>query len=311
MNISRQTFVAAIALLIISTSSVFADWNFRGIPVNQGNNLLPSNSLNRMADTGAPFYIDVLDTFARDGQLEGSEADILQVGFVPPIADVPLGPLTGSADADHGRWIQTAADYVTSSANGGRVKRSTGQGTEVASTPWRVAPGLGDYYQLEMTAMVAAGEKVSLGYLGDIDTYGTSQGLAGELGQLILGVERGVGADEDTVRWTVAWDQDGTRQSFSNTVQSPAEQELNLQLGWLDGGGDDLFDAWLGTDTANTRLIQGNMGTTIDVFAVGFELDGAGSSIGSFTAAVPEPAAGLMALIGAGLALSVVRRRKK
>ncbi|MEM7315104.1 MAG: PEP-CTERM sorting domain-containing protein [Planctomycetota bacterium] len=310
MNISKKTFVAAIALAIITASSAFADWNFRGIPVNQGNNLLPSNSLNRLNDTGEPFYIDVLDTFDRDGGLGGSEADVLQIGFVPPEDGLPMGELTGSAAFNHGRWSKSSGDYVTSTENGGSVSRMNGQGTAVAHTPWRVAPGLGDYYQLEMTAMVAAGETVSLGYLGDIETYGTSDGLAGSIGQLVLGVERGVGDDADTVTWTVAWDQDGTRQSFSNTIASPAEQELNLQLGWLDGGGDDLFDAWLGTDTSNTRLLQGNMGSAIDVYSVGFELDGGGSWVGSFTAAVPEPAAGMMALMAAGLALGTLRRRK-
>ena len=309
MNISKKTFVAAIAIMIISASSAIADWNFRGIPVNQGNNLLPSNSLDRFVDTGEPFYIDVLDSFARDGSLEGSDADVLQIGFVPPVADVPDGPLSGSADTAHGRW--SANDYVTTSANGGSVQRTLANEIAIASTPWRVSPNLGDYYQLEMTAVVAAGESVQLGYLGDAATHGTSEGLAGAIGQLIFGLERGTGADEGTVTWTVAWDQDGIRQSFSSTVLSAVDQELNLQLGWLDGGSDDLFDAWLGTNESNTRLLQGNMGSAIDVYAVGFELDGTGSSIGSFTAAVPEPTAGMLAIIGVGFAINSIRRRRK
>ncbi len=36
---------------------------FRGIPRDQGNNLLFSNSLNRLNDLGTPYYIDVLDNF--------------------------------------------------------------------------------------------------------------------------------------------------------------------------------------------------------------------------------------------------------
>ena len=145
MNIERKTLVAAIVLTIITASSAFADWNFRGIPVNQGNNLLPSNSLDRMGDTGEPFYIDVLDSFNREGGLGGSDADQLQIGFVPPVAGVPLGELTGSAAENHGRWIQSADDYATTTENGGRVRRETGQGTAVASMPWRVSEGLGDY----------------------------------------------------------------------------------------------------------------------------------------------------------------------
>ena len=70
---------------------------FRGIPLDQGNNLLFSNSLNRWVDHGKPFFIDVLDDFVRDMPLLDSDADPLQIGFVPPVAGVPRWSAGGSA----------------------------------------------------------------------------------------------------------------------------------------------------------------------------------------------------------------------
>ena len=174
-----------------------------------------------------------------------SDADTLQIGFVPPVAGVPDGPLEGQHALDHGRWTH-GSDFVTSSANGGFARRVSMAGSGIAATPWRVTPGLGDYYHLEMRAMVAVGEAVSLVYLGDIDTI-DAQGLHGELGQLLLDVSRGTGNEENLLTWTVAWDQLGTTQWFSSTVTANVEEELSLELGWLDlPSQDDLFDAWLG-----------------------------------------------------------------
>jgi len=307
MKISRNSIVASILAIMVVAGVSHAGTSFRGLTKDQGNNLLFSDSLNRLEDTGNPFYIDILDNFGRDGALLGSDADALQIGFVPPTGGVPVGPLQGQVAVDHGRWSQ-GSEFVTSAANGGSVQRASMSGNGIASMPWRVEPTLGDYYQIEMTATVAAGENVSIGYLADVETISATQGLAGELGQLVLGVTRGLGADEDKITWTVSWDQEGAQQSVSNTISSPVGDELAFQLGWLDQGSDDLFDVWLGDSTGNKRLLQGNMNAAIDVYDIGFFAGGLESTIGSFTSAVPEPTTALMAAIGI-IALIGMRRR--
>ncbi len=309
MKISQLTIASAVAAILTLAGSSQADTTFRGIIRDQGNNLLFSDLVNRLTDTGNPYYIDISDDFARGGDLNFSEVDGLQIGFVPPYSNVPLGPLSGAAAEQHGRWQTLQGELMTTADNGGWARSSTGAGPAVAALPWRVDPGLGDYYLIEMSAKVAAGESVSLGYLGDIDTLSATEGLAGQLGQLVLGIERGVDENAEQVVWTVSWVDGDSKQSFSNTATVATDEVLNLQLGWLDRGSDDLFDAWLGTSTANTRLFGGNMNTSIDVHAVGFDLLGTQSMAGSFTSAVPEPTGPLMALWGLATALLAMRRR--
>ncbi len=309
MKSSYSTAAVAVVAMLLMASSGQADTTFRGIVRDQGNNLLFSNVLNRFSDTGRPYYIDINDDFARGGDLNGSEVDGLQLGFVPPFSGVPDGPLTGVAADEHGRWQTLNGGLTTHAENGGWVDSNGGLGPAVAALPWRVDPGLGDYYLIEMSAKVAAGESISLGYLGDFNTLTAAEGLAGQLGQLVLGVERGTGANQDQVTWTASWVDGDIKRSFSNTVSVAAEEEINLQLGWLDQGSDDLFDAWLGTSTTNTRLIGGSMNTAIDVYAVGFELFGTESMVGGFTSAVPEPAGQWMGLCG--LAAAILARRRQ
>ena len=282
---------------------------FRGITLDQGDNRLYSNALDRLDDLDKPYFIDIHDRFGRDVvSLEGSDVDTFQIGFVPPTDGVPDGPLEGQNAIDHGRWSY-GSDFATVSADGGYARRTTLDGDGVAATPWRVEPKLGDYYLLEFSARVAAGEMVSFGYLGDIETVGITEGLAGELGQLVLGVRRGVGGEATQLTWTVSWRQNGTSQSLSSTLTAGVDEELNLQLGWLDGRrSTDLFDAWLRDSTGDTRLIQGNLNASIDVYDVGFYSSGLESTVHSFTAAVPEPQAYALQLMGLSCLLLPRRR---
>lgn len=290
-----------LAIVLASASLCSAQYLFRGIPVDQGNNTLASEGiLGRTQD----FYIDVLDNFSIDGPLAGSDADTLQIGFVPPVAGVPNGTLQGADAAAHGRWI-SGNDYIISN---GSVVRSTGVGQSIAHMPWRTFSGLGDDYKLEATANVAAGESITIGYFGEGDG---SQGLNSDFGQLVFGVTRGTGADINTLDWNVAWEDNGLRQTVSGTTAVALNEEINLQLGWLDTGAasDDLFDAVIGTSLGNQRLIQDSLGNAIDVHSVGFEIAGTNSSFGSFTAAVPEPNGGMLAIFGLIGMVATARRR--
>lgn len=288
----------ALMSLFLMGSGWASDWRFRGIPLDQGTNRLDSGAFDR---TDMPYWIDIRDSFHRDGLLGLSEADGEQVGFVPPVVDepVPDGPLTGDAAAAHGRWMPEQGDYVTSIADGGSVRRSTNIGPAVACLPWHVIAGLGDRYLIEMDAVVAVGESVTLGYFGDITQTGSAQGLNGDLGALILEIER-PHTSPDEVIWTVEWDLNGNRQRLSSTTAAAIDDEMRLQLAWEDlaASGNDLFDAWLETSSGNRRLAQGNMATEIDVFGAGFEIEGLGSYVTSFAAAVPEPATGSLLCIG-------------
>ena len=300
MTTTRNTILTMLAMVLAVTSVTSAQQLFRGIPLDQGSNVQASEGmLNRSQD----FYIDVLDNFSGDGPLSGREADTHRIGFVPPVAGVPNGLLQGAAADAHGRWIADS-DYIISN---GRVVRETGVGQAIAQTPWRAFSGLGDDYKLEATAMVAAGETVSIGYFGESDG---SQGLNSDFGQLVLGLTRGIDANENTLDWSVAWDDNGIRQTVTGTTTAALDEEINLQLGWLDTGAasDDLFDAIIGTSNGNQRLIQDSMGNAIDVFAVGFE-SGANSSFGSFTAAVPEPNTAMLAIFGIIGMVTATRRR--
>ena len=116
--------------------------------------------------------------------------------------------------------------------------------------------------------------------------------------------------EENQLTWTIAWIQSGTTQWISSTVTADVQDELNLQLGWLDlPNQGDLFDAWLADSSGNRRLAQGNLVADIDVHAVGFHSGGLNSTIHSFTAAVPEPTSIPLALLGVITVFLGQRRR--
>ena len=158
---------------------------------------------------------------------------------------------------------------------------------------------------------IAVGERTALGYLGDIDLIGSADGLNGELGQLVLGIER---VDAQTLMWDVSWDLNGQRQQFASqiiTSTDTTDEALRLQLGWQDLlDGDDLFDAWLETPDGNTGLAQGNMLTSLDITAVGFAMSGTESYVDSFTAAVPEPNSAMAMIAGLSSLAGLIRRRR-
>ena len=315
MTTNKSKFIAAVAAIVVAGMAAGASaWEFRGIELDQGGNALIAPTLERGSIQNKPYYVDVSDSFSRDGNLANSQSDGWQVGFVPPAENLPSGPLSAGYDALHGQWMSSHAnEYMTSTTNGGRVQRATGDGVSVTCLPWVVEEGLGDFYHIEMTANVAEGESVQLGYFGDINEFGAAQGLAGELGQLVLGIERGSGTESEELTWTVSWDMEGNRQQFSATYSDnvPVGEEIKLQLGWLDdnANGNDLFDAWLETSNGNTRLAEGNMATDIDVFGIGFEFSGTGSYGTGFAAAVPEPATGGLLMFGMIGLVGATRRR--
>ncbi len=318
-NLNR-VLASLAAFVMLGSTLVRAELVFRGLPLYQQSNSLNSRALDRPL----PFASDVIDEFKRTGLLRGSEVDGLQIGFVPPADGVPDGPLTGNAADQHGRWMPGSSAGLE--AQNGTVHRTATSGITAACLPWRVFAGLGDDYLIQMSADVAVGEQVRIGYFGDVHTYGALQGLAGRLGQLVLGIQRGSDTDSDPtfnshdLRWTVAWDVNGTRLSLRGDATAPVGEELKLQLGWKDetSDGDDTFDAWLGTSAGEHRLAAGNLGTNlssaIEVFGVGFEMLGSvtgtnDSWIGNFIGAVPEPNSASLILVAAG-ALGLRRRRR-
>lgn len=312
-----------VALIATWTGFVQAEFFFRGMPLYQQGNEYPSPVLGR----ALPFGIDVHDEFNRSGPIGNSTVDSFRIGFVPPVQDVPWGPLTGWAAEVHGRWVPDVnADYI---ADNGQMRRATGNGVSTIALPWRVFPTLGDNYLIKMTADVAPGEEVRLAYTGDASVYGTAQGFDGPLGQLVYSLQRGSDADNDPTTgsqdlfWSISWDVEGNRQFVSGSATAAVGDELLLQLGWLDEnrpGMSDRFDAWLGTPNGNHRLSAGNMNVgnlrPIDVFGIGVEIrgissDGTLSSIGSFTGAVPEPALATTTFLGLATFTAYRFRRKR
>ena len=298
-------------LIIIDTAAARA-WFFRGIPLEQTDASGLTNRFSSPALGGREFYIDVADLFSqagRAGELLGSRADARVLGLVAPFEGVPHGPLTGGAADTAGRW-KGHSDYVVVN---GQVRRATGEGIAISHLPWRVTERLGDDYLLEMSAVVAAGETARFGYLGNVDTVGAELGLDGELGELVMGIER---IDGTQLKWSVAWNMDdGSRQEFSSLLNTPhdtTDEQIKLQLGWTDifDSSDDLFDAWLETSAGNTQLLSGNMSTEIDVHSAGFELTGPDTYVTGFRAAVPEPGTCLLSLIGV-IGLVTLRRGNK
>ena len=286
---------------------------FRGIPLDQGGNVFQSPVFGR--PNGLPYFYDLTDDFARDGNLGDSNVDGFEIGFIPPFAGVPWGPLTGAAADQHGRWMPTHDnDYITHSDDGGYVTRLTGAGAAATCLPWEVEPGLGDRYLIEMSAVIAEGETVRLGFFADVDDPAVSpaEGLAGNLGELVLGITRGSGAEADELSWVVQWNdgEDRRTTTSSTTISSTVGEEVRLQLAWddLNNSGNDLFDAWIETASGNQNIVQSGMSTEIGVFGVGFEITGMGSRITGFGAAVPEPASGVLSLCLIGGVLFLRRR---
>ncbi len=302
MKKTTKSIVAMLTVLLSFASYGLADTTFRGIALDQGGNRMDSQIFDRLK----PLWMDVEDNFSRTGQLDGSEADTWQVGFVAPQIGLPVGPLQGQYAEAHGRW--NASDYYV---NGSGVERVTGAGLAIATTPWQIE--LGRFYNLEATANVAAGETISIGFLGDVDHGSPSDLLTSTLGQLVLGITRGSGLDQDQLSWTIAWDDNGIRKSAHGVTTAAIDRELTLQLGWddsaLGAAGDDTFDAWIDDGTTNKRLLSDSMGNAISVQAIGFQIDGLNTTLGSFTSAVPEPATGLMGLFGIIATIAASRRR--
>ena len=289
--------VAMIVTCSTATVNGQTPLQFRGIPTpTQGNQFSSPASL-------APYYYDLTDDFNRDSTLVDTKVDGYQIGYVPPFQfdpntgePVPDGPLAGLAEQLNGQWMGSR-DYVTSSVDDGFVSRSTGIGPAVTCLPWRVHATLGKQYLVEMTAEVALGETVRLGYFGDVNEFGTAQGLDGQLGQLILGLTR---VDEDTVTWEVAWDDNGQRVTATGApLTSAVDEQIRFQLAWDDiRSGNDTLSAWVETGQGNINVLAQNMNTEIDVFGAGFELSGTGSRVFDFVTAVPEPTGLLTTLCG-------------
>ena len=309
---TKLMMLVALTISAISAQETFAQFDyFRGILKSQGGNEI----LNSPSDF-APFFIDIDDSFNRDGLLGGSDADGWQVGFVPTMQIDPAtgqqvanGPLSGLLAELHGRWVATDDSYVTTSIDGA-VRRSSDSGRAVANLPWRVWSALGDNYYIEATATIATGETVSLGYMGD-PAFGSALGLDGRLGQLVLNVARGEGANSNVVTTSVSWDNNGLRVvNNTGTFTSAVGEEVTLGLGWKDllSTGNDLFDAWLVTGGQAQEVGSGALGTAIEVFGTGFELSGTGSSLNGFLTAVPEPNTGSILMLGLMLIGRTIRR---
>lgn len=325
MSFSRKFFVAAVAaILALAVNTSFAEGTFRGIAKADALDI-PSSVFDTLRGD-INFETDVRDNFTgRTGPLAGSEvdgtyADGTRIGFIMPVdirdangnflkGALPSHLLVGDGDPNtpqHGEWMGHEGYSVVD----GRVELADVNQPGVACLPWRTPEGLGDFYMLDATANVADGETVSIGYFGDVATVGAATTLADDLGLLVLNLTR----TEKTINWEVKWEGD-IASSLTGTVpgEFTENEDVNLQLGWLDRraiGLADLFEAHVN----DNQLVLGDMGTAvgfngnIDVFGVGFELSGEGSSFDSFAAAVPEPTTGLMGLMGF-LAILGLRRR--
>ena len=288
-------------LAMFSTANARDMWQFRGVDRSQLNsdgipNQFHAEPLNRQL---RDYYIDIEDNFNRNGLLSGSRVDTHATQLVPPSPDVPRGPLTGLALENHGLW--EGGNYVVEN---GRIS-----GDGVASIGWFVEDGLGDDYLLELSAVVAEGGTARFGYLGERQS---DRSINSDLSELGMSITRRSGTE---LEWSVSWNMDdGSRQDFSSTLVTQTDttgEEVRLQLGWKDviASSNDLFDAWIETSEGASRLLAGNMATSIDVQAIGLELEGEGVYATNFRAAVPEPTSlglGFIAFIGL---LSTCRRR--
>jgi len=231
---------------------------------------------------------------------------------VPPTETNPqtnqgwlLGDLPDSAG--QGRWFGST-DYVLSAEHGGSVHRGSGTGPGIVCNQWRVMPGLGDDYLYEVTAVLGTGAEnhLTIGYMEDAAVFGGGANslFDSEFGQLVLDVRR-TGPKDEHIQWEVRWDINGARPGSEPHVLEDAngkafrvglEEELRLILGWNDV--PNTWDAWLEVAGQMFELDGGNLGAPISVFGVGFETGGTGTFVTGHLAAVPEPASGLLMLVG-------------
>jgi hypothetical protein len=294
-QLMKRVVTLLLAFVFLSYGNLAFPQTFRGIPMDQGFNQHSSPVF------GGEWFVDLKDTFSddsRDLQLRNSRVDDILIGFVPPTYPIP------AAEA-FGHWMGSQ-DYVVDTTNG-KVKRLGSQTGEVVCNPWRVTPELGDYYLIELTAAVAEGESVRLGYFGNVATYGTELGLLHSgLGQLVLDVTRGEGVDANTITWTV--NSAMLDNPISNVLNITSPGELRLQLGWNED--DNLFDAWLESAEGNSQLSAGALNGALDVFGVGMELTGSVSHVSNFVAAVPEPNSILLVAIGGLVLINTARRAR-
>ncbi|MDA0657376.1 MAG: hypothetical protein O2931_03590 [Planctomycetota bacterium] len=321
MTCQRSVGVLSMCFLCVFSALATAQSTFRGIQLDQGNNLIYEPVLDRVH----PWFVDVVENFTTytnqtfEGQifsrnlsdtLAGTYVDGLRIGFVPPTEGLPDGPLTGTAAESVGRWMSGGSpQYTMDSAHSGSTDRTSDGSVALACINWRVTPGLGNAYLLEMGVDLAEGESATVGYFGDIGVHGNSLSLlAGPLGQLAFGVERGTGGNSTRYDWTISWWEGTTQQTDTGSVFLTTSDPVTLQLGWEDGA-NHRYDAWIETTAASFRIWQDTMQDPIDVFGIGFELSGTQSKITEFVAAVPEPPMSLFAT-GAGLLLAIFRRRR-
>jgi len=221
--------------------------------------------------------------------------------------------------AGQGQWFGST-DYVLSADHGGSVHRATGTGSGIVCNPWRVMPGLGDDYLYEVTAVLGTGDEnhLTIGYMEDAAVFGGGGNslLASEFGQLVLDVRR-TGPNDEHILWEVQWDLNGGRpgsgqqlleDANGNAINVGLEEELRLILGWNDV--PNTWEAWLEVAGQMIQLDGGNLGGPITVFGVGFETAGTGTFVTGHLSAVPEPASGLLMLIGLA-GISGWRRRRR
>ncbi|MCA9266630.1 MAG: hypothetical protein KDA60_22385, partial [Planctomycetales bacterium] len=226
----NNTMLAAVLVTLLGANLTSAQ-SFRGVPwIQTDAHGLTNEWLSPALGRGAPWYIDIQDNFDRSSALANSVADTWSVGFVPPRDTNQRGRLSADLTADVGRWDADASLMVTD----GVVRLATDIGKGRATMPWRVMPGLGDDYLLDLNTVVAAGETVTLAFYGDVNAVGSETDEDSTVGVLVLDVNRGTGADINTVTWKVSWDAATGRQTFANTKQVSLEEELRLQLAWLD-----------------------------------------------------------------------------
>lgn len=283
-------------IFLVAASNVEAGTTFRGINNLQHNgNGATNDFVTPVLNRAIPFHIDVFDGFGQSGAIDGTRdetGDGFQVSFVPTNESVPVGVV----DSNAGIW-SADSDYQ---ASGGRLSRSSGEGSALATLPWRVTPGLGDDYLIAADVMVADGESVSLAYLGS----GGGSDLDGALGQLVVELIRSGDTIDYVVDWFSAANPGGgvVRPSSSGSLSALAadlDDGVRLTLGWMDTITDqDLFDLYVSTGGGVDLRVSGSMGLAIDVDAVGLSITGTESYFDSFTAAVPEPTSAMMMVLG-------------
>ncbi|MCA9212965.1 MAG: hypothetical protein KDB27_07870 [Planctomycetales bacterium] len=291
MRLAAFTLFLSLSIAALSTHAN-AQATFNGIELDQTFNRHDSPAF------GTHWFIDLEDNFSeptRAADLSGSLVDTISMGFVLPAGD----DLTNA-----GRWMPST-DYFVDSSNGGSISRQAATSIEVTCIPWRITPELGDLYLIEMTSAIAEGELIRLGYFGNVNELGTDQGLTGDLAQLVLEVRRGEGATANEYSWTI--DSPMLSSAVSDSFTLTPESDLRLQLGWNENTAE--FDAWIESVEGENHLATGDLEGDLDVFGIGLELTGTGSTVSNFIAAVPEPA-NISIVITALISIAVFRRKR-